>query len=101
MAADAFAIMAILAMGAVTYITRIGGLWIMRYIPLTRRVQGFLEGLSGAVLVSLVAPAALDGDWAAKTAVAVALVVMLVTRIAALAMLAGVLTAAGVRYVMG
>ncbi len=52
----------------------------MIWIPLSPRVERFLEALSGSVLVALVVPLALAGDLATKLALAVATVTMLTTR---------------------
>ncbi len=55
----------------VTYVTRIGGLVIMSRMSITKRIERSLGALAGSVLVAIVAPAALEGDLAAKAAVVV------------------------------
>jgi uncharacterized membrane protein len=59
MPVDPAALVAILGMAAVTYLTRVGGLWLMARIPTSGRLDPWLRALPGAVLISLVAPAAL------------------------------------------
>ena len=56
------ATLVILGMALVTYLSRASGLWIMAFVPLSRRVERALKALSGSVLVALVVPAALAGD---------------------------------------
>ncbi|MEM8627697.1 MAG: AzlD domain-containing protein [Pseudomonadota bacterium] len=94
---DGFLLLPLLAMAAATYLTRIGGVAIMSVVPLHPRVRRGLEALSGAVLIALVVPAAIDGDWGARVACIVALVAMFVSRNAVLAMSAGICAAIGVR----
>lgn len=49
----------ILGMAAVTYFSRIGGLWLMNRMRTTPRLENYLSSLPGCVLVSVVAPAVL------------------------------------------
>lgn len=63
---------AVAVMALVTLGTRLGGLWLMRFVPLTPRVEAFLRHLSASVLVALVLPVALAGGAAAWLAVGVA-----------------------------
>ena len=81
-------------MAAVTYLTRIGGLWLMAVIPLSKRVERFLEAMSGTVLVSILVPAAIRGDGSAALAIAGAATVMVLTRQSLVAVIAGVAIAA-------
>ncbi len=82
----------------VTYITRVGGLVIMSRISITKRIERSLGALAGSVIVAIVAPAALEGDLAAKAAVVAAIVTMLLTRNAALAMGTGLVAAVATRF---
>ena len=50
------ALATIAGMAAVTYATRASGLWVGNRLRITRRLQGVLDALPGAILVSLVAP---------------------------------------------
>ncbi len=82
----------------VTYITRVGGLVIMSRMSITKRIERSLGALAGSVLVAIVAPATLEGDLAAKAAVVAAIVTMLLTRNAALAMGTGLVAAVAIRF---
>jgi uncharacterized membrane protein len=74
------AIIAILAMGAATYLTRISGFWLMGHIPLTRRVRRSLEVLPGAIMAATVVPIVAKVGLVALIAVGVALVSMILRR---------------------
>ncbi len=82
----------------VTYITRVGGLVIMSRMSITKRIERSLGALAGSVLVAIVAPATLEGDLAAKAAVVAAIVIMLLTRNAVLAMGSGLVAAVAIRF---
>jgi uncharacterized membrane protein len=94
MAEPMSAVFVILAMAAVTYATRIGGVLLMRFVPMTPRVIGALRYLSNSVLVAIVVPAAIEGDNALRLAVVISALVMALTRQMTGAMLAGVVAAA-------
>lgn len=49
-------LLAIVAMAAVTWATRVAGLWLVRYVPLTGRGAAALEAVPAAVLMSVIAP---------------------------------------------
>lgn len=94
---DVAALLMIAGMTAVTYATRIGGVMLMRLVPITPRVEAFLRHLSSSVLVALVVPAVLRGDLAGYVAVAVSMATMVALRNAVGAMALGVLAAAVIR----
>jgi branched chain amino acid efflux pump len=50
-------LLTILGMGVVTYVTRIGGFWLLGRITPTKRVEAWMRAIPGAVLISLIAPA--------------------------------------------
>ncbi len=63
---DASAYLAILGMSLVTYLTRAGGLWLVRQRPLPPALERTLGYLPGAVLISILAPMAVrsgPGEW--------------------------------------
>ena len=95
--AELIALATVVGMAAITYATRAGGFWLMRYIAMTPVLEAFLRGMAGSVVVAIIVPAAVKGDLAARLAIAVAVVVMLTTRQAVLGMMAGVVVAAGWR----
>ncbi len=89
--------LAILAIGLVTYATRIGGILIMARIPVSPRIEAFLRYLSGSVLVAVVVPPVIATGPAAWLAVAATLAAMLKTRHALLSLVVGMATAAAYR----
>lgn len=88
------ALMAILIMALVTYLTRSGGVVIMSRVPIGPRVERFINAMSGSVLVAVIVPMAAEGDWGARLALLATLGVMLTTRKPLPAIGAGILTAA-------
>lgn len=97
---DTTALLVIAGMTAVTYATRIGGILLMRLVPITPRVEAFLRHLSSSVLVALVVPAVLRGDVAGYVAVAVSMIAMFAIRNAVGAMALGVVAAAVLRQLI-
>lgn len=89
--------LALAVMAVTTFATRAGGLVIMSRVPISPRVERFLEALSGSVLVAIAAPATVNGDIATKIAVAASVVTMMAFKNTLLAMLLGVVVAALVR----
>jgi len=94
MAETIAAIGAVTLLAAVTMATRFGGVWIMAYVRITPRIEAFLKYMSVSVLISIV----VTTTWAAGSriwlAVVTAALVMLATRSAVGAMLAGTAIAA-------
>ncbi len=97
MIAEGVTLAAIAGMSAVTYASRIGGLWLMAFVPLTDRVARALKALSGSVLIALVVPATLQGDAAMRFAVVAAVCATAATGRTIPSMLLGVAVAAGYR----
>lgn len=56
---DPLTLLAILGMGVATYLTRISGLILVRYIDLKGRTRAALEAVPVAVLMSVIAPTVL------------------------------------------
>ena len=81
---------AILGMAAATYLTRAAGLFIATRVRLTPRTEAFLQGIPGAVLISILLPGLARGGPAEWAAGAVSLGLALKTRNLLAAMLAGV-----------
>ncbi len=98
MSIEVSAALALGVIAVVTYLTRIGGLVIMSRMSITKRIERSLEALAGSVLVAIVAPATFEGDLAAKAAVVAAIVIMLLTRNAVLAMTTGLAAAVAIRF---
>ena len=65
---------AILAMAAVTYLTRIAGLFVADRLVLTGRAKAAFDAIPPAVLMSVIAPAALATGWRETLAAAVTMI---------------------------
>ncbi len=92
-------ILVIVLMGLVAYVTRIAGALIMSRMPISKRVERFIYAMSGSALVAIVVPLAVNGDTAARVSLVATSLVMIVTRKTLLAILVGILVAAGWRAV--
>lgn len=91
------ALLIVLIMAIVTLATRLGGVFVMSFVPISYRVQQFINAMSGSVLVALLAPLALDGDNGARLALLATAITMLLVKKPLPAIAAGILTAALVR----
>jgi uncharacterized membrane protein len=85
----------------VTYLTRFAGIWIMDYIPLTKRMERGLEALVGSVFIAFVVPALWKGDLGVKLATVAAFAVMLITRKVLAAITVGAVVAVLARNYIG
>lgn len=97
MTVDPLTLATVLGMAAVTYLTRAGGYWLVRRVPLRGRLAAALEAVPGAIIVALVAPAALATGPAESVAAAAALAVAALRGPMLLAVGASVLAAIAVR----
>lgn len=88
----------IVIMAIVTLATRWGGIFVMSYVPVGRRVQQFISAMSGSVLVALLAPLAIDGDGGARLALLVTATIMVLFKRPLPAIAAGILAAALFRW---
>lgn len=85
---------AILLASALTLATRLSGPIVMAFLPMSTRVERFLQNLSLAVLASLVASMLARGGLREASAAAVAIGVMALARKSIWAMGAGMICAA-------
>lgn len=91
-------VIAVLAgMAAITVALRLGGVWVAGAVRQTRQAQAVLDAMTAAVLVAMVLPAALNGDWPVRAALVAAAVTMAATRTMWVAIAVGCATAALVR----
>lgn len=93
-------LLVIVLMGVVTLLTRFGGVLVMSVIPINRRVESFINAMSGSVLIAILVPVAIEGDVAARMALLATAGVMLALRRPMPAIAAGIAVAAGWRYLM-
>jgi uncharacterized membrane protein len=68
---DTTTLLAIFAMAAVTYFTRIAGLFVADRLVLTGRAKAAFDAIPPAVLVDVIAPTALTTGWAEAIAAAI------------------------------
>jgi len=92
MAVDVDALLAILGMASVTYLTRVGGLWLARRIAPSERLGAILGYVPGAVIISIVAPNVLAKGPAEAIAALVTVLASILSGSLPVAMIAGVAT---------
>lgn len=93
------ALIAVLVMAAVTLATRWGGVYVMNFVPISSRVQRFIQAMSGSVLVALLAPMAVTGDNGARMALVTTAALMLILKKPLPAIAGGILAAALIRLI--
>lgn len=91
-------LLVIAVMTLVTLMTRYGGVFLMSFVPINRRVEGFINGMSGSVLIALILPMAVQGDMAARLSLLATLVIFLLLKKPLPAIAAGISMAAAWRY---
>jgi uncharacterized membrane protein len=98
---DGPTIVAIVAMAAATYATRIAGLVVAAWIPRTGRARAALDALPAAVLTAVIAPTALVTGLPETIATGAAIAAA-AARLPILAVVAiGVVVAAALRWGLG
>lgn len=85
---------AILIVAGITFASRLAGSLLMRSVTISPAVERFLDTLSVSVIAALVASTVAEGELRDAVAVALAATVMLVSKSAVWAMLAGISVAA-------
>jgi len=86
------ALITIVGMAIVTYSTRAGGMWLMRFASPSARTERWLQHIPGSVLAAIIAPAVVAHGVAGVVALLVTGAVSLRTRNLLLAMASGVIT---------
>lgn len=97
---DALALITILGMALVTYITRAGGFWLMGLVTPSPRIEAWLRQIPGAVLMAIIAPTVLASSLAETLAALATALVALRTKNVLVAMLIGVGTVSLLRLVL-
>ena len=98
MSGNAAAIVAILGMALVTYLTRVGGFWFTGRVRPSRRVKAGLRQTPGAVLVTIVVPAVIEAGLAGAVALLATVLVARRTHNLLFAAITGVGIVAILRY---
>jgi uncharacterized membrane protein len=86
------AFITIAGMAIVTYSTRAGGMWLMRFASSSARTERWLQHIPGSVLAAIIAPAVISHGVSGVIAVLVTGAVSLRTGNLLLAMASGVIT---------
>lgn len=71
MTLDSSTVLAILAMAAATILTRVSGIFLIRYLSIGQETREALDAIPSAVLMAVIAPTALATGWAETIACAV------------------------------
>lgn len=91
-------LMIVIVMALVTLATRCGGVYVMSFISFNNKIKAFIQGMSGSVLVAILAPVALTGDKGSQMALLTTAMMMLVFSRPLLAITFGIVVSALVRY---
>jgi uncharacterized membrane protein len=86
MSLDPATLVAILAMAAITYLTRVAGLFVAGRLSLRGRAKAAFDAIPPAVLVAVIAPMALATGW--RETLAALLTAIAATRLPLLATIA-------------
>ncbi|MDQ2050052.1 AzlD domain-containing protein [Natronolimnohabitans sp. A-GB9] len=97
---DPVVVVVILAMAVVTVVAKVGGLWLVRHVELSDRLEAGLDVLPGAVVIAVLAPELAAGGPAEWGAAAVVVAVMWRTESILLALVAGVVGVVGFRALL-
>lgn len=88
----------ILIMALVTIVMRVGGFWMMRYVPATPRIKRMLSALPGSIIAAAVLPVVVQGGPVAALAVVSSMLSMWLTRSDFVAVITGMGVAALARF---
>ncbi|HDG1697653.1 AzlD family protein [Kluyvera ascorbata] len=91
-------LMIVIVMALVTLATRWGGVYVMSFISFNNKIKAFIQGMSGSVLVAILAPVALTGDKGSQMALLTTAMMMLVFSRPLLAITFGIVVSGLVRY---
>ena len=89
------------AMAAASLFCRVGGYMLMRFIPITPRVEAALKGTPLAVMIGIVLPVAMKGSLPELIALAAVALTMRFARDEMIAAMIGVAVIAAARWMMG
>lgn len=87
---DPLVVAVILAMAAVTFVTKVGGLWLLSRFEVSDRLEAGISVLPGAIVIAILGPELASGGPAEWAAAGLTLLVMWRTGNILLALIAGV-----------
>jgi uncharacterized membrane protein len=87
---DPLVVGVVLAMAAVTFVTKVGGLWLLSRFEVSDRLESGISVLPGAIVIAILGPELAEGGPAEWAAAGVTLLVMWRTGSILLALVAGV-----------
>ncbi|MDL5362259.1 AzlD family protein [Halalkalicoccus sp. NIPERK01] len=90
----------ILAMAVVTFLTKVGGLWLLSRFEVSDRLEAGISVLPGAIVIAILGPELASGGPAEWAAAGLTLVVMWRTGNILLALVAGVVGVVAFRAVV-
>lgn len=94
------ALFVIAVMALAVAICRFSGFWVMRFVPITPRVQAGLNAIPIAVMAGIMAPAVVRGGIPESLGMAATIGAVKLGGNDLVAILAGLLTVAGLRQLM-
>ncbi|WP_081655501.1 AzlD family protein [Halopiger goleimassiliensis] len=97
---DPFVVGVVVAMAAVTALTKVGGIWLVRHVELSDRLEAGMEVLPGAIVIAILGPELAEGGPAEWAAAGLVLLVMHRTGNILLSLIVGVLGVVGFRSVV-
>lgn len=97
---DPLVVGVILAMAVVTVVAKVGGIWLVRHVELSDRLEAGLDVLPGAIVIAVIGPELAAGGPAEWAAAAVVVVVMYRTESILLALVTGVVGVVGFRALL-
>lgn len=95
------ALFAIVGMAVATYVTQVGGLWLITKVTPSFRVAAWLRYIPGAVLVALVAPTIFTQGLAEACAALATVLAAVRTKNVLVAMVVGIGVVWGLRHFLG
>ncbi|ADB59593.1 branched-chain amino acid transport [Haloterrigena turkmenica DSM 5511] len=94
---DPLVVVVILAMTVVTVVAKVGGIWLVRHVEVSDRLQAGLDVLPGAIVIAVLGPELASGGPAEWGAAALVLAVMWRTESIILALVTGVVAVVSLR----
>ncbi len=87
----------ILGIAVVTYLTRVGGIWLMSFVHVSEGFKTWVNILPGTILIAIIAPTVFSGSFADAGASLATVLVFVRTRNVLLSMVIGIGAVVGLR----